>query len=99
MAIVLALPMVLVAPALDNPSAPLVVAASWFPLFTPFLILVRAPAGLSWLEIAGMSALMIASLIFILRLASRVFRAGVVDQANFADVRKRAFARKPKASA
>ena len=93
-ALVLAAPMLLVAPALDNPSAPLIVAASWFPLFTPFLLLVRAPAGLGWFEIIGMSALMIVSLVIILRLAARVFRAGVADHASFASLRKRVFARK-----
>jgi ABC-2 type transport system permease protein len=93
-ALVLAAPMLLVAPALDNPSAPLIVAASWFPLFTPFLLLVRAPAGLGWLDIIGMSVLMVVSLVIILRLAARVFRAGVADHASFATLRKRVFARK-----
>src|SRR5262249_49635427 len=43
-ALILALPMVLIAPAIDNANAPIVTMASWFPLFTPFLLLVRAPA-------------------------------------------------------
>ncbi|MEJ0059783.1 MAG: ABC transporter permease [Terricaulis sp.] len=44
-ALVLAMPMMLIAPAIDNPNAPIIVGASWFPLFTPFLLLVRAPSG------------------------------------------------------
>ncbi|HWA00933.1 MAG TPA: ABC transporter permease [Caulobacterales bacterium] len=79
-ALVLAVPMMLLAPALDNPNAPMIAAASWFPLFTPFLILIRAPSNLSWTEIAGMSAMMGAALIVVLVMAARVFHAGVVHQ-------------------
>jgi len=81
-ALVLAIPMMLVMPALDNPNAPIIEAASWFPLFTPFLLLMRAPAGLDWIEIAGMGAVMLVSVIVILMLAARVFKAGVVDQVS-----------------
>lgn len=88
-ALVLALPMMLIAPALDNPNAPLIETASWFPLFTPFLLLVRAPAGLDWIEIAGMGGLMLLALIVVLALATRVFHAGVVDQVSVAGLRAR----------
>jgi ABC-2 type transport system permease protein len=80
--LVLAIPIMIVTPALDNPNAPIVEAASWFPLFTPFLLLIRAPTGLSWLEIAGMGAMMFATVFVILWLAARVFKAGVVDQVS-----------------
>lgn len=88
-ALILAIPVMLITPALDNPNAPIVEAASWFPLFTPFLLLVRAPSGLSWLEIAGMAALMFATVALVLVLAARVFRAGVVDQMSLASWRGR----------
>lgn len=88
-ALVLALPMLMVAPAIENPNAPIIEAASWFPLFTPFLILIRAPAGLSWLEIVGLLLVMAVSLVFVLRFAARLFRAGVVDQANLATLRRK----------
>ena len=78
--LVMAVPMMLIAPALDNPNAPVIEAASWVPLFTPFLLLMRAPAGLSWVEITGQGAVMIAFLAIVLMLASRVFHAGVVNQ-------------------
>ncbi len=87
-ALVLAVPMMLVGPALDNPDAPVIVAASWFPLFTPFLLLVRAPGGLPWWEIAGMGVVMAIAVVLILRMATRVFHAGVVHQANFASLRQ-----------
>jgi ABC-2 type transport system permease protein len=74
--------MLLITPALDNPNAPIIEAASWIPIFTPFLLLVRAPSGLDWLEIAGMGGVMIAAVVVILWLAARVFRAGVVNQVS-----------------
>lgn len=88
-ALVLAMPMMLIAPALDNPNAPIIEAASWVPLFTPFLLLIRAPVGLGWAEIAGQGALMLVAVIVVLALASRVFKAGVVDQVSMANWRGR----------
>lgn len=79
-ALVLAMPMMLITPALDNPNAPIIEMASWVPIFTPFLLLIRAPAGLPWSEIAGMGALMFGAVIVILLLAAQIFRAGVVNQ-------------------
>ncbi len=79
-ALVLAVPMMLVTPALDNPNAPIIESASWIPLFTPFLLLIRAPAGLDWVEIAGQGGLMLLAVAVVLFLASRLFKAGVVNQ-------------------
>lgn len=88
-ALVLAMPMMLLTPALDNPNAPIIEAASWVPLFTPFLLLIRAPSGLSWIEIAGQGALMVAAVVVVLWLAARVFRAGVVNQLSMANLFRR----------
>jgi ABC-2 type transport system permease protein len=88
-ALVLAMPMMLITPALDNPNAPIIETASWIPLFTPFLLLVRAPSGLSWIEIAGMGAMMLATVALLLFLAARVFKAGVVDQVSMSSWRGR----------
>jgi ABC-2 type transport system permease protein len=83
------MPMMLITPALDNPNAPIIETASWIPLFTPFLLLVRAPSGLSWIEIAGMGAMMLATVALLLFLAARVFKAGVVDQVSMSSWRGR----------
>lgn len=83
-ALVLAVPMMLITPALDNPNAPIIESASWFPLFTPFLLLIRAPAGLDWIEIAGQGALMLLAVAIVLFLAARLFKAGVVNQLSMA---------------
>lgn len=88
-ALFLALPMMLITPALDNPNAPIIEMASWFPLFTPFLLLIRAPSGLSWIEIAGQGGLMILTVVLILFLASLVFRAGVVGQVGLSSWRRK----------
>jgi len=88
-ALVLATPMMLITPALDNPNAPIIEAASWVPIFTPFLMLIRAPSGLAWTEIAAQGGLMIVTVIVILFLASLVFKAGVVDQVSLSSWRGR----------
>jgi ABC-2 type transport system permease protein len=87
--LIMAMPMMLIAPALDNPNAPVIEAASWVPLFTPFMLLIRAPSDLSWIEIAGMGALMVAFAALVLVLAARVFHAGVVDQLSLASWRRK----------
>ncbi|MEQ1811490.1 MAG: ABC transporter permease [Terricaulis sp.] len=88
-ALVLAMPMMLVTPALDNPNAPIIEMASWVPIFTPFLMLIRAPSGLSWIEIAGQGGLMFLTVALILFLASLVFRAGVVGQMGLSSGRRK----------
>lgn len=88
-ALVLAIPMMLITPALDNPNAPIIQAASWVPLFTPFLLLIRAPAGLDWGEIAGMGALMLCAVVIVLYLAARLFKAGVVNQVSISTLFRR----------
>jgi len=88
-ALVLAMPMMLITPALDNPNAPIIEAASWIPLFTPFLLLIRAPAGLSWFEIAGQGALMLLAVALVLFLAARLFKAGVVNQLSVSTLFRR----------
>ncbi len=85
-ALVLAMPMLLIGPAMDNPNAPIIEAGSWIPIFTPFLLLIRAPAGLGWMDIAGMGALMAVSVVVLLGLAARVFEAGVVNQLSLSSL-------------
>lgn len=91
----LTLPILLIGPAFQNPDAPLVVGASWFPLFTPFVMMMRAAGGLAFWEIAGAFALLAATAAAALLVAARAFRAGVVHQANAAAWRRRLFSGKP----
>lgn len=92
--LVLTLPILFLIPAFQNPNAPLVVAASWFPLFTPFVMMMRAPAGLDPVAFFGPVLLLIATVALVLVGAARVFHAGVVNQASAASLRRRLFARK-----
>jgi ABC-2 type transport system permease protein len=87
--LILTAPILLLGPAFDNPSSPLVAGASWFPPFTPFLMMMRAPAGLAWYEVAGPVALMLATLVLVLWGAARVFHAGVAGQSDAAALRRR----------
>jgi ABC-2 type transport system permease protein len=86
MFLVLAAPLLLLGPALVNPNAPIVTAASWVPFFTPFVMMMRAPAGLTPADAAGPVALLVISLIVVLFVAARVFRAGVSHQLKLADI-------------
>ena len=92
--LLLTLPILLLGPAFTNPNAPLVAGASWFPLFTPFVMMMRAPAGLSPGEIAGVFALLAVTVAVVLTVAARVFHAGVVNQASAASIRRRVFGAK-----
>lgn len=91
--LLLTLPILLLGPAFQNPDAPLVETASWFPLFTPFVMMMRAPAGLSPLEIFGAVSLMTASVVASVWFSAQVFHAGVVNQVNAASWRRRLFRR------
>lgn len=86
--LLLVAPMLLLVPALQNPDAPLVVAASWFPLFTPFVLMMRAASGLAWWEAAAPLALTALTALVILLAAGRVFRAGATSQLSIADLRR-----------
>ncbi|MDX2234494.1 MAG: ABC transporter permease [Hyphomonadaceae bacterium] len=90
--LMLTMPILLIGPAFQNPQAPLVVAASWFPPFTPFVMMMRAPAGLSPPEMAGALALVAATAVVVMALVARAFHAGVVNQVNAASWRRRLFA-------
>ncbi len=86
--LMLVAPMLLLVPALQNPDAPLVVGASWVPLFTPFVLMMRAASGLSLWEAAGPLALTALTALGVLLAAGKVFRAGATSQLSIADLRR-----------
>jgi ABC-2 type transport system permease protein len=87
-------PILLLGPAFSNPKAPMIEAASWIPLFAPFVIMMRAPAS-GAAELAGPIAVLVLSVMVVVTLAARVFRAGVSHEWSFADLRRR-LARQPR---
>ncbi len=72
-------------------------AASWVPLWTPFLMMARLPSDPPLWELLGSGALMVLTTALVLWGAGMVFRQGALGQAN-ADSFKRwfRFGRKPK---
>ncbi len=95
----LMLPMLAIVIAFSNPGSPMVTAASWFPLFTPFLLILRIPDDPPMWEIAlqlGMTAI---TTLIIVWLAAKIYRAGVVGGASANDIGglvKRLFVRRAK---
>ncbi len=79
-------PLLVMVFALSNPDLAWIKIMSWIPIFTPFLMLVRAPAGLESWEILGMMALMLVTTGVMLWLAGLVFRAGALRRLNAADL-------------
>ena len=53
-------------------------AMSWFPLFTPYLMMNRAAADPPMVDVIGTTLLLIASILFVLWLSGKVFRLGVL---------------------
>jgi ABC-2 type transport system permease protein len=76
------IPMFLMMPVLQQPNGPLATAASFFPLFTPLLMLLRqaTPGGVAawqpWLGLAGIAA----ATVVIAWMASRIFRVAILLQ-------------------
>jgi ABC-2 type transport system permease protein len=65
--------------ALNLPDAPWVVVLSYVPFFTPTMMLVRLGVGsLAWWEIPLSAVIMVVTVIVMIALASRVYRAGVL---------------------
>ncbi|XBQ16731.1 MAG: ABC transporter permease [Oceanicaulis sp.] len=62
--------------------------ASWFPLWTPFIMMARLPAEPPLWELAGASAIMIVTTLLVLWGAAAVFRQGALRQADADSVRK-----------
>jgi len=63
-------------------------AASWIPLWTPFLMLARLPSDPPFWELAGSSMLMIVTTVAVLWGAAAVFRKGALRQADADTVRR-----------
>jgi ABC-2 type transport system permease protein len=51
---------------------------SWFPLFTPFLMMNRAAANPPLIDVVGTTVLLVLSIVFVLWMSGRVFRQGVL---------------------
>jgi ABC-2 type transport system permease protein len=87
----IALPMFVLGPMLENPSGPLGVALSFFPLSAPTVMVLRLtiPPGVpAWQPIAGAISALLATIALVWA-AGRIFRVGILMQgkgANYAAV-------------
>ena len=84
--VLLMAPLLVAAVSIENPESPLVATLSWFPLFTPFLLILRMPTDPPMWEVAAQMGLMLLATFVILWIATRIYRAGAVNGAGMSDV-------------
>jgi ABC-2 type transport system permease protein len=78
-------------PIMQDPNGPIARAASFFPFATPMLLVAResVPPGVPWWEMLAGIALVLATTLFCVWAAGRIFRVGILMQgkgARFADL-------------
>ncbi|MGH1422015.1 MAG: ABC transporter permease [Hyphomonas sp.] len=88
MMILLMLPMFAILLAFQDPGSPIVDIATWIPLFTPFLLILRMPTDPPLWEVVAQLALMAVTTALIMWGATRVYRAGAVHGAGIGDLLK-----------
>jgi ABC-2 type transport system permease protein len=83
----IALPMFVLGPMLKNPSGPLGVALSFFPLSAPTVMLLRLtipPRVPGWKQIAGEISALLATIALVWA-AGRIFRVGILTEGKGAN--------------
>jgi ABC-2 type transport system permease protein len=88
MMILLMLPMFAIFIAFQDPGSPVVDVATWVPLFTPFLLILRMPHDPPMWEVALQMGLMVVTTLAVLWVSVRVYRAGAVNGASIGDLGK-----------
>ncbi len=88
MMILLMLPMFAIMLAFKDPGSPVVDMASWIPVFTPFLLILRMPHDPPVWEVVAQMLLMLATTLLVLWFATKVYRAGAVNGAGIGDLGK-----------
>lgn len=86
MMILLMLPMFAIFIAFQDPSSPVIDYASWVPLFTPFLLILRMPQDPPMWEILAQMALMAVTTALVVWGATKVYRAGAVHGAGIGEL-------------
>ncbi len=88
MMVLLMLPMLGIIVAFNDPTSPLIGIASWVPIFTPFLLILRMPHDPPMWEIIAQMALMAVTAALMVWGASKIYRAGAVNGASIGDLGK-----------
>ena len=84
----LMLPLLFLVFSIEASDSALVRAASWVPLWTPFIMMARLPADPPLWEVLGASAAMMAMMVLVVWGAAAVFRQGALRQADADTVRR-----------
>jgi ABC-2 type transport system permease protein len=101
MMILLMLPMFAIFIAFQDPGSPVIDIASWVPVFTPFLLILRIPHDPPMWEILTQMGMMAAATAVIVWLSTKVYRAGAVHGAGIGEIgamMKSAIGIRPKAA-
>ncbi|MFN3608805.1 MAG: ABC transporter permease [Hyphomonas sp.] len=86
MMILLMLPMFAIFVAFQDPGSPIVDIASWFPLFTPFLLILRMPHDPPMWEVLAQMGMMVVVTLVVVWGATKVYRAGAVHGAGIGEL-------------
>ncbi|KAA6302667.1 MAG: hypothetical protein EZS26_001174 [Candidatus Ordinivivax streblomastigis] len=62
----------------QNPDGPLAFWASLFPLTSPIVMMTRLPYGVPWWQLAISISLLLLTMVFIVRLAAKIYRTGIL---------------------
>ncbi|WP_417481895.1 ABC transporter permease [Maricaulis sp.] len=82
MMLIMMVPMVLVMVAAKAPDSPIIVIASWIPLWTPFIMLARLPQDPALFDVIGTTLVMVVTAAAVIWGAGVMFRMGALNQAN-----------------
>lgn len=82
MMLVMMVPLFLVVIAIDAPDSPIVAIASWVPIWTPFIMLVRLPQDIGMVDVLGTTLAMVAMAAAMIWGSGVLFRMGALNQAN-----------------
>ena len=82
MMLIMMMPLFLVMMAIDAPDSPIVAVASWVPLWTPFIMLVRLPQDIGMVDVVGTTLAMVGTAVAVIWGAGVLFRMGALNQAN-----------------
>ena len=83
--VLLMVPLFMAIVAMTDPESPILAAMAWFPLFTPFLLILRMPTEPPLWEVLAQLGLMTLATLAIIWLAAQVYRAGAVHGAGVND--------------
>jgi len=79
MMLILSIPMIFMSQSITHPDMPIIKILCWVPPFTPFMMMVRAAAGPTLLEMVGTGLGMVAFMAVTLWLSGKAFRAGALS--------------------